>query len=146
MWCMAWFMTTKVVPQHRETPVSSPKHQSVFCSWEKTKQNKETSLTSTKGWKRSSGLTLAYTASLYFSLTHSHRNRHQIHSHIFSNNIHLDTYIQTHLLDMYWQLCNLRVIKPNSPQRPNPEKSYRSQNSLISGCRSFLWSLLCFKC
>lgn len=73
---------TKVVPQHCELSVSSLKHLSVFYSWKKT--NKETTLTSTMGWKWSSVLTLVYTASLYFSLTqltHRESDTKYIHTH-----------------------------------------------------------------
>lgn len=82
---MAWFKTTKVVPQHGGTPISLLKHLSVFCSWKKKKEhNKETSLTSTMGWKRSSILTLAYTASLYFSLTRIHTEKDSKNTHTHS--------------------------------------------------------------
>ncbi len=74
-------MTTKVVPQHRETPVSSPKHLSVFCSWEKKKQRNESD--QYKGLEKELGPdTGVYCITLFLShsLTHTETGTESTHT------------------------------------------------------------------
>lgn len=67
---MAWCMSTKVVPQHRETPVSSLKP---VLQLGGTKKNKETTLTSTMDWEKELGPdTGTYGLALFLFHSHTH--------------------------------------------------------------------------
>lgn len=96
---MAWFMTTKVAPQHRETPVLSLKHLSLFCSggWGGGRKQRNNSDQYNGLEKELGPYTAVYCIALFLCHSHTHRNRHQIHSHIFSNNIYFLTPTPKHI-------------------------------------------------
>ena len=95
-------MTTKVVPQHQETPVLSLKHLSVFCSWENKKQRNNSD--QYNGLEKELGpytglycITLSLRHSLTHTNTHKHRPRHT-HTHTQRNR----HFIHTHSAKTYF--------------------------------------------
>ena len=144
MWCMAWFMRTKLVPQHRETPVSSLKLLSCFffCSWDKKKKTKK-QLWPVQWAGRGAGSWhwRILPRSICLSLTDTHTRTHTETDTKYTHTYSGTTYILTSK-HIYLICIDNFVIYHKTKQSPNITKHLQEFHydwCVLSVDKVFLW-------